>query len=79
MDTVEFELSRLQQMTDAGCTENFWEYIRAYINEIELMKRLAKRGVIVTSAEIREARMRDIPLIGYDKISDRLVTMIQPC
>lgn len=79
MDTVTFELKRLQSMTDADCIEDFWEYIRAEINEIELMKRLAGRGVIVTSAEIREARMRDLPLIGYDKISDRLVAMIQPC
>ena len=79
MDTVKTELNRLQSMTDAECAEDFWEYIRAYINEIELTKRLAGRGVIVTSAEIREARMRDTPLVGYDKISDRLVTMVQPC
>jgi hypothetical protein len=79
MFTIQHERERLQSMTDAECVEDFWEYIRAYINEIELMKRLAGRGVIVTSAEIREARMRDAPLVGYDKISDRLVTMVQPC
>lgn len=78
-DTITREGDRLHNVIAGACTEDFWEYIRANISAEECSRRCAGRGVDVSPADIREARMRDAACAAFDRIQQRGFIMVQPC